>query len=62
MENVIKIDLYAVGQPRAFPEIILFGPEGKLFVPITGPFDFDTGAPTGELTGSVRRHSARKPK
>ena len=42
-----KIDLYEVGEPRAFAQVILFGPEGKLFVPITG------GGPD---TGSVRRY------
>ncbi len=42
-----KIDLYEVGDPRAFAQAILFGPEGKLFVPITG------GGPDA---GSVRRY------
>ena len=56
-----KIDLYAVGQPRAFPETILFGPKGKLFVPITGALDPDTGDPI-DLTGSVRRYNVRSKK
>lgn len=43
-----KIDLYVVGQPRAFAQALLFGPDGKLFVPITGD---------GPDTGSVRRYS-----
>ena len=42
-----KIDLYDVGQPRAFAQTLLFGPDGKLFVPITGG---------GLETGSVRRY------
>ena len=43
-----KIDLEAVGQPRAFAQALLFGPDGKLFVPITG---------NGPDTGSVRRYN-----
>jgi DNA-binding beta-propeller fold protein YncE len=42
-----KIDLDAVGQPRAFAQALLFGPDGKLFVPINGD---------GPDTGSVRRY------
>lgn len=38
-----KIDLYQVGQPRTFTQAILFGPEGRLFVPINN-------------TGEVRRY------
>jgi hypothetical protein len=38
-----KIDLDAVGQPRAFAQALLFGPGGRLFVPITGGGP-DTGA------------------
>ncbi|MGE7903577.1 hypothetical protein ACQKNS_04165 [Peribacillus sp. NPDC094092] len=52
-----KIDLDVVGQPRAFAQEILFGPDGKLFVPINGPSDPDTGAPAGPYTGSVRRYN-----
>ncbi|MFJ7509721.1 hypothetical protein ACIQW7_09705 [Peribacillus simplex] len=43
-----KIDLDVVGHPRAFAQALLFGPDGKLFVPITGD---------GPDTGSVRRYS-----
>ncbi|WP_410984358.1 hypothetical protein [Bacillus cereus] len=43
-----KIDLDVIGQPRAFAQALLFGPDGKLFVPITGD---------GSDTGSVRRYN-----
>ncbi|EEL52343.1 MULTISPECIES: hypothetical protein [Bacillus cereus group] len=43
-----KIDLDVIGQPRAFAQALLFGPNGKLFVPITGD---------GPDTGSVRRYN-----
>lgn len=49
-----QIDLYAVGEPRAFAQAILFGPNEKLYVPINGPFDNETGEPTEVFTGSVR--------
>jgi glucose/arabinose dehydrogenase len=45
--EVKGIALDAVGQPRAFAQAILFGPGGKLFVPITGD---------GPDTGAVRRY------
>lgn len=41
-----KIDLYAIGQPRAFAQALLFGPGRKLFVPISG----------GDSAGQVRRY------
>ncbi len=43
-----KIDWYAPGQPRAYAQALLFGPGGKLFVPITGG-DISTA-------GQVRRY------
>ncbi|MEH7332064.1 hypothetical protein V7161_05460 [Neobacillus drentensis] len=55
-----KIDLYAPGQARAFAQALLFGPNGKLYVPITGPSDDKpdgTSVPAGEFTGSVRRYN-----
>jgi len=42
-----KIDLDQVGQPREFAQALLFGPGGKLFVPITA---------NGPDTGEVRRY------
>lgn len=45
-----KIDLDTVGAPRAFAMAILFGPDGKLFVPISG---------NGPDTGSVRRYDVQ---
>lgn len=42
-----QIDLDIVGEPRAFAQAILFGPDGKLFVPISG---------NGPDSGSVRRY------
>ncbi|HWI47711.1 MAG TPA: hypothetical protein VNU45_05740, partial [Rummeliibacillus sp.] len=48
-----KIDLDVVGHPRAFAQALLFGPDGKLFVPITGD---------GPDTGSVRRYNVHHSK
>jgi hypothetical protein len=41
-----KIELDAVGGPRAFAQALLFGPGGRLFVPISN-------------TGEVRRYDVR---
>jgi outer membrane protein assembly factor BamB len=52
-ELIDQIELYTPGEPRAFAQAILFGPNRKLYVPITGPFN-QLGEPTGVFTGSVR--------
>jgi hypothetical protein len=43
----INLDNAGRKEPRAFAQALLFGPEGKLFVPISGD---------GPATGSVRRY------
>jgi hypothetical protein len=45
-----SIPLYNRGEPRAFAQAILFGPDEKLFVPISG------GGPS---TGEIRRYDVR---
>jgi hypothetical protein len=45
---VDKIDLDVAGGPRAWAQALVFGPGGRLFVPITG---------TGPDTGSVRSYN-----
>ena len=45
-----KIDLDQVRQDRAYAQALLFGPEGRLFVPITGDY-------TGPYAGQVRRYN-----
>jgi hypothetical protein len=42
------IDLDVAGKPRAWAQALVFGPGGRLFVPITG---------TGPDTGSVRSYN-----
>jgi hypothetical protein len=43
-----KIDLDQVGQDRAFAQALLFGPGGRLFVPVS--------TPAGSYAGQVRRY------
>jgi hypothetical protein len=47
---VDSIRLDEPGMPRAFAQAILFGPDGSLYVPISG---------SGPLTGEVRRYNVR---
>jgi DNA-binding beta-propeller fold protein YncE len=47
-ELINTIELYESGEPRAFAQAILFGPDGDLFVPISNSgelrrYDIDTG-------------------
>jgi DNA-binding beta-propeller fold protein YncE len=44
---VDKIDLYPPGQPRTYGQALLFGPKGRLFLPII-------------TTGEVRRYDVKK--
>jgi hypothetical protein len=46
-----QIVLSEVGQPRAFAQALLFGPSGRLFVPITGG--------DSSTVGSVRRYNVK---
>jgi DNA-binding beta-propeller fold protein YncE len=48
-----SILLYNRDEPRAFAQAILFGPDGKLFVPISGG---------GPLTGEIRQYDVRTKK
>ena len=48
-----SILLYDRGEPRAFAQAILFGPDGNLFVPISG------GGPS---TGEIRQYDVRAKK
>jgi hypothetical protein len=50
------IVLDEVGQPRAFAQALLFGPKGRLFVPINNQASLP---PDNPFTGEVRRYNIR---
>ena len=49
---ISKVDEDQVGQPRAYAQAVLFGPNGKLFAPIAN----DSPDYTSPYTGEVRRY------
>jgi DNA-binding beta-propeller fold protein YncE len=51
-----QIDLDQVGEHRAFAQAIIFGPKGRLFVPINNQAALPDGNP---FTGEVRRYNVK---
>jgi hypothetical protein len=58
-----KNEVISDPQKRALAQALLFGPNGLLFVPITGPGPLITGppgTPFGYSTGAVRRYNVKR--
>ena len=60
----IDLDTTSNGLDRASAQALLFGPDGFLYVPITGPGPSTDGpgTPFGNSTGEVRRYDVRNKK
>jgi hypothetical protein len=54
-----RIDLYPKGESRAVAQALLFGPNGKLFVPISGPVNPVNPLPQVNYSGQVRRYDVK---